>query len=183
MRIKREETIALFVDFQERMMPVITDGEAVIRRSVILLEGLKALDVPVVFLHQYPKGLGEIVPEIQTAAGDFTPLEKTSFSALGDEKITAEFERLRAAGIKNVLVCGVESHICVLQSCIDLVAAGFHPVMVADCVGSRNPYDREIGLRRAQQEGVLLTTVESILFELCERSGTEEFKAISKLVK
>jgi len=165
------------------MMPVIHGQEEITRRSVILLEGLKALDVPVVFLRQYPKGIGEIIPEIKTAAGEHTPFDKMTFSAMGDEQITAEFDRLFRAGIKNVIVCGVESHICVLQSCIDLVADGFQPILVADCAGSRNPYDKEIGLKRAEQENVLLTTVESILFELCLASGTDEFKIISKLVK
>ena len=183
MRIKREETAVLFVDLQERLIPAMDRGEEVIGRNVLLLEGLKVLGIPAVFLRQYPKGLGDIVPELREAAGDYIPFDKLAYSAMKDEAIAAEFDRLRASGVKNVIVTGVESHVCVLQSCIDLVAAGFQPILVVDCVSSRKAFDMEIGLRRAVQENVLLTTAESILFELCVVAGTEEFKAMSRVVK
>ena len=181
MRIRREETIALFVDLQERLIPVMDQSEAVVRRNVLLLEGLQILGIPSVFLRQYPKGLGDIVPELR--AGEYIPFDKLAYSAIQDAAIAAEFERLYARGVKNIIVTGVESHVCVLQSCIDLVEAGFRPVLVTDCVSSRNATEKEIALRRAVQEGVLLTTAEAILFELCMVAGTDEFKAISKLVK
>jgi len=183
MRIKKEETAALFVDLQERLIPAMDGGAEVVARNVMLLEGLNVLGVPAVFLRQYPKGLGDIVPEIRDAAGPYTPFDKLAYSAMKDEAIAAEFTRLQAQGIKTILVTGVESHVCVLQSCIDLVAAGFQPVLVADCVASRNAFDKEIGLKRAVQEQVLLTTAEAVLFELCVVAGTPEFKAISKLVR
>lgn len=183
MRIKREETIALFVDVQERLIPAMDQSEAVVRRNVLLLEGLKILNIPAVFLRQYPKGLGDIVAELRAVARDYTPFDKLAYSAMQDAAIAAEFERLRANGVQNVIVTGVESHICVLQSCIDLMEAGFQPVLVVDCVSSRNAAEKKIALRRAVQEGVLLTTAEAILFELCMVAGTDEFKAISKLVK
>ena len=183
MRISKQTTAALFVDMQERLIPAMDGGTEAVRRSVILLEGLKVMDIPMVFLRQYPKGLGDTVPELKAAMGDHTPFDKLAYSAMGDEAIRGEFARLKEKDIRNVLVCGVESHVCVLQSCIDLVAEGFQPLLVADCVASRNPYDKKIALRRAQQEGVLLTTMESALFELCVVAGTDEFKAISKLVR
>jgi len=183
MRIRRENTVALFVDLQERLIPAMDQGAEVVKRNVMLSEGLKILGVPRIFLHQYPKGLGGLVPEIKETAGDCVPFDKNSFSAMGDEAIAAEFERLRGLGVQNVIVSGVEAHVCVLQSCIDLVAAGFQPVLVTDCIDSRNPFDKKIGLRRAVQENVLLTTAESVLFELLAAAGTDEFKAISKLVK
>ena len=183
MRISKKNTVALFVDMQERLIPAINRGEEAVARAVILLEGLKVLDIPVIMLRQYPKGLGDTVIPLKEAMGDYIPFDKVSYSAMRDEAIRAEFGRLIERGIQNVLVCGVESHVCVLQSCIDLVAEGFQPIMVADAVASRNPFDKEIALCRARQEGVLLTTVEAALFELCVVAGTEEFKAISKLVK
>jgi len=183
MRIKREETAALFVDLQERLIPAMHEGEEVVKRNVMLLEGLQVMGVPAVFLRQYPKGLGDIVPELREAAGEITPFDKLAYSAMKDEAIAAAFERLHARGVKNIIVTGVESHVCVLQSCVDLVEAGFRPVMVVDCVSSRNQFDKKIALKRAAQESVLLTTAESILFELCVTAGTDEFKAISKLVK
>ena len=182
-RIKKEETAALVVDIQERLIPVIDQGAEVVRRNVILLEGLKILGVPRVFMRQYPKGLGDIVPEIREAAGEYVPFDKLAYSAMKDAPLAAEMERLRGTGVKSVLVCGVESHVCVLQTCIDLKEAGFLPVLVVDAVGSRSAFEKEIGLKRAMQEGVLLTTAEAVLFELLEVAGTEAFKAISKLVK
>ena len=183
MRIKREACALLVVDIQERLIPVIDQGDHVVSRNVILLEGLEILGVPRVFMRQYPKGLGDIVPEIRAAAGAYTPFDKLAYSAMKDAAIAAEMERLRAAGVTHVLVSGVESHVCVLQTCIDLKEAGFSPVLVVDCVGSRKPAEKEIGIKRAMQEGVLLTTAEAVLFELLVTAGTEEFKAISKLVK
>jgi len=183
MRITKENTAALFVDMQARLIPVIDEGMEVVHRSATFAEGMRVLGIPMVWLHQYPKGLGEIVPELQAVMGDYVPFDKQSFSAMGDEAIVAEFERLRGLGVKNILVCGVESHVCVLQSCIDLIAAGFQPLMVTDCVGSRKPSDRKIALRRAAQEGTLLTTLEAALLELCAYAGTDQFKAISKLIK
>ena len=183
MRISKENTAALFVDIQERLIPAIDGGDEVVRRSAILLEGLKVMAVPMIFLRQYPKGLGDTAELLREAMGDHIPFDKLAYSAMGDEAIRGEFARLKEQGIQNILVCGVESHVCVLQSCIDLVAEGFQPLMVVDAVSSRNPYDKKIALRRAMQEGILLTTVESALFELCVVAGTDEFKAISKLVK
>jgi len=183
MRISKENTTALFVDMQERLIPAMDGGAEAVQRSVVLLEGLKVMDIHMVFLRQYPKGLGDTVPELKAAMGDHVSYDKLAYSAMGDEAIRAEFARLKEQGIRNILVCGVESHVCVLQSCIDLVAEGFTPLLVADAVASRNPYDKKIALRRAQQENVLLTTVESALFELCVVAGTDEFKAISKLVR
>ena len=183
MRIEKHQTVALFIDIQERLIPAMDEGETVVRRNVMLLEGLKVLGIPAVFLRQYPKGLGDIVPELREIAGDYVPFDKLAYSAMKDEIIAAEFDRLRQSGIKNVIVTGVESHVCVLQSCIDLAEAGFQPVLVTDCVTSRSAYDKKIALKRAVQESVLLTTAESILFELCVVAGTDEFKAISRLVK
>ena len=183
MRITKENTAALFVDFQEKLIPAMDDGAEVVHRSVILLEGLKAMDIPMIFLRQYPKGLGDIVPEIRAAMGESRPFDKLAYSAMGDQAIVAEFQKLWVQGIRNILVCGVESHVCVLQTCIDLTEAGFTALMVTDAVASRRTSDKQIALQRAVQEVVLLTTVESILFELCKTAGTDEFKIISKLVK
>lgn len=180
MYVNATETAALIVDMQERLMPSIQDNEALVARSVILLQGLNALGIPMVVPRQYPKGLGDTIPEIKEAIGEHTPLDKMAFSALGEEAIV---ERFQSLGKKNVIVCGVEAHVCVLTSVIDLVAAGYQPVLVCDCIGSRCSYDKEIALQRAVQEGALLTTSEAILFELTKVSGTDTFKTISKLVK
>ena len=176
MRIEREHTIALVVDYQEKLVPAMNDKEKLLRNSCILLEGLKILDVPMVITQQYTKGLGMTVEEITQAAGMTEYIDKISFTAYDcvKEKISAK---------KYVIVCGIESHICVLQTVLDLKGAGFVPVLVADCVSSRKEGDKQVALERARQEGAIVTTYESLLFELLKVAGTETSKKIQKLVR
>ncbi len=180
MRIQAENSVVLVIDYQERLVPVIYENASIIEKTVTLLKGARALGLPFIMPRQYPKGLGDIIPEVKEAVGDFTPFDKLSFSACGETEI---MDHVRSLNKKNIIVCGIEAHVCVLQSVIDLKEAGFTPILVCDCIGSRFPYDKEIALLRAQQEGALLTTAESILFELTERAGSDTFKTISKLVK
>jgi len=185
MRILPQKTIALCIDMQEKLIPVMHDADHLIKRASILLEGLNILGVETKFLRQYPKGLGDTIPKIRALAGEaHQPYDKLAYSALGDEAIKEMLETKQAEnGIQNILVFGIEAHICVLQSCIDLKAAGFTPVLICDAVSSRNPWERELATRRAEQEEVLLSSVESILFELCRVAGMDEFKQISRLVR
>ena len=176
MRIEREHTIALVVDYQEKLVPAMNDKEKLLRNSCILLEGLKILDVPMVITQQYTKGLGMTVEEITQAAGMTEYIDKISFTAYDcvKEKISAK---------KYVIVCGIESHICVLQTVIDLKAAGFVPVLVSDCISSRKDSDKQVAIERARQEGAIVTTYESLLFELLKVAGTETSKKIQKLIR
>lgn len=176
MRIVREHTAALAVDFQERLVPAIADHEEVIHRTQILLEGLKMLEIPIILTQQYTKGLGMTVPEVREAASSEEYQEKIRFSGLSAvESLISEK--------KYILVCGMEAHCCVLQTVIDLAAAGYVPVLITDCIGSRRAYDREMAIERAKQEGAILTTSEAILFELLEVAGTPLSKGIQRLVK
>lgn len=176
MRIEREHTAALIVDFQERLVPAIADHEALMERVRILLRGLKALEIPMIVTQQYTKGLGMSVPEVWEASGETEYLDKISFSALkvAEPKIHDK---------KYILVCGMEAHCCVLQTVIDLAGAGYVPVLVTDCIGSRRESDREMAIRRAEQEGAVLTSSEAILFELLKEAGTPLSKEILKIVK
>lgn len=176
MRIEREHTAALIVDFQERLVPAIADHEELMRRVQILLKGLKALEIPMVVTQQYTKGLGMSVPEIWEAIGSTEYQDKIHFSGLS---VAEPFIREK----KYILVCGMEAHCCVLQTVIDLAAAGYVPVLVTDCIGSRKPRDLEMAIRRAGQEGAVLTTYEAILFELLETAGTPLSKEIQRLIK
>ncbi len=176
MRIEREHTAAVIVDYQEKLVPAMHEKETLIQKSCILLEGLKILDIPMVITQQYTKGLGMTVEAITEAAGTKEYIDKISFTAFDcvKEKISAK---------KYIIVCGIESHICVLQTVIDLKAAGFIPVLVADCVGSRKEMDKQVALERARQEGAIVTTYESLLFELLQVAGTETSKKIQKLIR
>lgn len=176
MRVERENTIALVIDYQEKLVPVMHEKEKLIHDSAILLAGLKQLEIPMIITQQYTKGLGTTVKEITDAAGHEEYLDKISFSAFESVK-----ERIK--GNKFVIVCGIETHICVLQTVIDLAANGYIPVVVEDCVSSRKPNDRRIALKRMKEEGAILTTYESILFELLKVAGTETSKKIQRLIK
>lgn len=172
--------MALVIDFQEKLMPVMDKAEALEARTGILLKGLRTLEVPMLFTQQYTKGIGMTISSLFEAAGEEKYFDKITFSCMDDEAIKNAVE---ASGKKNVIVCGIESHICVLQTCMDLKEAGYTPILVVDCMSSRKESDKEIAILRAQQEGILLTTTEAILFELTRKAGNPTFKEISRLIK
>lgn len=181
MRIDPANTAVLVVDYQEKLLPAIHDVEHLLERTKILLSGLQVLEIPVVLTEQYPRGLGPTVQEVKDCLGDnYQPYEKITFSVMGCEAVKEAFAAL---GKKNIIVCGTEAHICVLQSVIDLQAEGYQVYLVEDCIASRKPSDKESSIRRAMGEGALITSAEAILFELTYISGTSTFKQISKIVK
>ena len=180
MRILLEETCCVIVDYQERIMPTMSEKEQLIENSVKLLEGLKILEIPMLVTAQYAKGLGLNIEEIRKAAGTEEFYDKKSFSIYGEEGVV---EKLQSFGKKNVIICGIEAHICVLQSVIDLVAAGYQPILVIDCISSRKLSDKEAAIERAKAEGAIVTTYESLLFELMGGAYHEKFKMISNLIK
>jgi isochorismate hydrolase len=180
MRIIPENTQAMVIDMQEKLLPVMADRERCEKQVRLLLSGLRVLEIPFLLTQQYTKGLGMSVPRVVEAAGTDAYFDKHTFSCMTDEAIAEVLEKNER---KVVLVAGIEAHICVLQTCIDLLAAGYQPVLVTDAITSRHEADREIAIRRAEQEGVFLTTVESLLFELTVDSKHPKFKEISKLIK
>ncbi len=180
MRINKEHAIGLVIDIQERLLPHICEHEALLKNVGILLHGFKALEIPVLVTEQYKKGLGETAPPVKEVLEDFNPMEKITFSCCDDPQFMV---KMNNATKKYVIVCGIESHVCVLQTTIDLLEAGFQPVVVEDCISSRKSSDTVIAVERMRQEGAIITTYESILFELARVAGTDTFKAISKLVK
>ncbi|MFC2089892.1 hydrolase [Bacteroidota bacterium] len=180
MRILKEQTIGLVIDIQERLLPHIAAHEEILHNTTILLEGLKVLEIPVLLTEQYRKGLGPTVDLVQNSLASFDPMEKMTFSCCDDKEFEAA---LKNSGKKNVIICGIETHVCVLQTTIDMLEQGYQPVVVADCVSSRKIHDKEIAIERMRSEGAIISSYESILFELTRVSGTEMFKAISRLVK
>lgn len=180
MRIERENCMGLIIDIQERLFPVMDGKENLLANCTRLIEGLRILGIPMSVTQQYSKGLGNTVNEIGALFPEFTPIEKNTFSCM-DEPLFAV--HLSNSGKTNVLICGIESHVCVLQTAVDLKENGYHPIVIADCISSRNPEEKQIALNRFLLEGIRISTTESILFELTRYSGTAEFKAISKIVK
>jgi nicotinamidase-related amidase len=180
MRIKKEDTIAVVIDVQSKLYPFISENEKLAANTVRLIKGLKAIGIEILVTVQYSKGLGETIEPLQEALGEFRHMEKMSFSCCGDNNF---IEAVKKSGKKNVIICGIESHVCVLQTVIDLIEKGYKPVLIEDCVSSRSLNDKKFAVERMRQEGAIISTYESILFELLEVSGTETFKEISKIVK
>jgi isochorismate hydrolase len=180
MRITKRNTTGLVIDFQERLFPVMWEKEKLLKNCQILIQGLNELGLPLIVTQQYTKGLGETVEEIKSVLPDFHFIEKREFSCCDEPSVDVKLAELQT---KNVVICGIESHVCVLQTAIDLKEAGYHPVVVMDCVSSRSPESIELAKERFRFEGIMMTSVESILFELTRSSAALEFKAISKLVK
>jgi len=180
MRISRDRCAGLVIDIQERLFPHMEGKDELLRKCMILIEGLKILEVPLYLTEQYPKGLGPTLEVISDAIGPVAAIEKATFSCCDEP---GYLSALKNSGRKTLIVCGIEAHVCVLQTVVDLVASGYTPVVVEDCISSRNPGDKRVAIHRMRAEGAVITTCESILFELIRVSGTDEFKAISRLVK
>jgi nicotinamidase-related amidase len=180
MRILREETAAVIVDIQERLLPHIHEGDIMLKNCLRLIDGLKTLSIPVIITQQYTKGLGPTVPEVIQMFPEFRYTEKISFSCCGEPAFEKEIDSI---GKTDIIIFGIESHVCILQTCLDLLAAGRKVFVVEDCVSSRKPNDKQIAIERMRQEGARITTLESILFELTGKAGNETFKSISGIVK
>lgn len=169
----------LIVDVQEKLLPHIANGKAVVERCERLLEAAGILSVPISATEQYPSGLG---PTAEPLKSFFESIpEKLQFSCA--ESLEWAMPRAERDERDQIVVAGIEAHVCILQTAFDLTAGGFRVYIPVDAVGSRFPEDREIALRRLEAAGVTLITSESVLFEWCEVAGTEQFKLISRLVR
>lgn len=180
MRAYMEDSAAILVDIQERLVPAMYRGEETVKSCVSLIQGLQILNIPILAARQYPKGLGDLVEPVRDVLGVYKSYDKMSFSVYGDPKMK---EKLREMGKKNIFVFGIETHICVLQSVIDLQNDGYQVYLVSDCATSRKETDHKMAIKRAQAEGALVTTREAALYELLREAGSDQFKQISKLVK
>ena len=177
MKLDRERTALVVVDVQEAFRKAIPDFERVAEASATLVEGADALGLPILVTEQYPKGLGSTVPEVADHLPDSVqPVEKVRFSA-------AEADDFDLGGRGQALVCGIETHVCVNQTVLDLIDDGVEVHVAGDAVGSRTSENRELGLHKAEQAGAVLTSVETALFELLGGSDAPEFKQVQELVK
>lgn len=202
--LRRDRTVLTVIDVQERLLPSIHEAERVVLQCVRLVRGFHILGAPILVTEQYRKGIGptdarlieaclrpgsiddplpgpiDLTQEGPPPPPEFRPIEKMHFSsALHPPYI----EALEASGRRQVLLCGIESHVCVLQTALHLRERGYEVFLAADAVSSRNPRNVEIALRRMEQAGVQLTTVEMGIFEMLELSGTPEFKRWSRQIR
>jgi hypothetical protein len=180
MKIKAEDCVFIQVDIQEKLFPFISNNEELEKNLIILLKGLKLHNIPFIINEQYKKGIGETIPSLRELVDEYPHFEKTTFSCCGNEEGLAA---IKAEGKKTVILAGIETHVCVLQTALDLLEEGFSVVIVTDCVSSRKQKDKDTAIQRLIQAGVVPTTYESLLFELTANAKHPVFKEISKLVK
>ena len=178
--MNREDTALVIIDCQTKLMPAIAHTEELEATVVKMTEGAKVLGLPVIVTQQYTKGLGPTVDSINEVLGAYEPIEKTTFSAMGAPEFV---EAVKAAGKKNILMTGVETHICVEQTTLDLLEAGYNVYLIQDCVGSRKDNDKNVACQRMAAAGAVVTTYEAALYEILRGAKEEGFKAISAIVK
>lgn len=180
MLLSAHETLLLAIDIQERLLPAMQDGERVVHNTGILLQAAAALRVPALLTEQYPRGLGGTVAQVRAAAGDSAVLEKMHFSAWREPTIR---DRIVSTARSQVVIAGIEAHVCVLQTALDLAAEGRRVMVVADAVSSRQADSVALAHARLQAAGVGLATTEMCLFEWLGTASHPEFKALSKLIR
>ncbi len=177
MRLVPEQSLLCVIDVQERLLAVIPDSAQVVGRCIRLAEAARLLGVRCVLTEQYPRGLGSTAPGLAAMLPSIP--EKLSFSCVGCEA----FDAAVASGVTAVVVAGLETHVCVAQTALDLVAAGRRVYLVVDAVASRHAIDHETALRRLEAAGVVLVTSEAVLFEWCRTAAHPQFQAIRQLVR
>lgn len=183
MLIGRDISCLLVVDIQEKLLPAMQDPMLVVRNTGILMQAAARLGVPVLVSEQYPQGLGPTVAELRHLAPADSILAKTAFSCADDPGLR---QRLVDLGRPQVIVCGIEAHVCVLQTALGLSGGGpdrLSPVVVGDATSSRANANREAALVRLRGDGVQIATTEMVLFEWLGRAGTPEFKELSRLIR
>jgi nicotinamidase-related amidase len=176
---KRDRTAFLVVDFQEKFMPVIPEAEAILAHLVRICRAARILRVPLLVTEQYPKGLGQTVPELWPYLDGVERIEKVCFSCFGEPKFTGMLEGLK---VDTLILAGIEAHVCVAQTAFDAIEAGYQVHILEDAVGSRDPRNARIALDRLREAGAVISSTEMALFELLGRAGTPEFKEIQQLV-
>ncbi len=178
--IKRQDAFFILVDVQGKLANLMSEKEKLFKNLKILIQGLRELEIPIVWAEQYPEGLGETVPEIKEVLTGLEPIAKRSFSVCRNPDLMQE---IRATGRRQAIVAGIESHVCVYQTVSDLLSKDYGTTIVADAISSRTKENNELGLQKMLSEGAWITSVEMLLFELLETAEGESFRKISKLVK
>lgn len=178
MRVKRSDCVLLVIDVQDRLIGSIARHEAVVENIGALIRAAQVLDVPVMATEQ--EKLGKIVPELEGLLSDSPRFRKLSFSCCGDSVFMRMLRQVRK---KTVIVCGIEAHICVLQTVLDLLKHRYHVLLVRDATSSHAAIDRETAIERMRSAGAIIATTEAVIYELTEKAGTEEFRKILEILK
>lgn len=180
MRINRERAFLLVTDVQERLVPAMHAPEKMLGQCEMLIRGAEGLGLPILVSEQYPQGLGATVPRLAELMPEAARYAKLHFSCAGDPPLRAA---IAALGRDQPVLCGIESHVCVTQTALDLNALGYHSYVVADATSSRNPDHVACALERLRANGVEIVVAEQVLFECLDKAGTNSFKAVAALIK
>ena len=178
--LDRNRVGLLVIDIQQKLLKVMAHQDQVVENTVKLIKGFKIFQSPIFVTEQYPEGIGKTATPIKKVLGDVEIQEKLTFSCCGVEGL---IHSLRSKKIDQLVLCGIETHICVWQTAMDLIDQGFMVDVVKDAVSSRKDVDYETALARMLHHGIDVVTTEMVLFEILERAGTDEFKEIAKLIK
>lgn len=178
--LQPEDSALLVIDIQERLAAVMTERKKVVDNCLHLIELSRLLNIPVIVTEQYPKGLGPTVEEIRKALPEYKPFEKLSFNCCDEKGFMELIENLKR---RRLILTGMETHICVLQTCLGLLKKGFYVHVVSDAVCSRSEENKKTGLEVMRDAGAVITCTETVLFQELKVAGTEEFKIISKRIK
>ncbi len=168
----------LIIDIQEKLLPLIRGRSRLVWNARRLIDGAAILEIPVAVTEQYPRGLGATVAELASRLP--APAEKLRFSC---SECASIFEQWKSAGRFKIAIAGIETHVCVQQTALDLIADGFDVYLCVDALGTRHAIDHDVALRRLESSGATLTTCEAALFEWCQQAGTDSFRSISQLVR
>lgn len=178
--LEREKSLLVVIDVQERLLPVMSDPDRVLDRAVRAVKGCAALGVPILVTEQVPAALGPTVEALREALEPYEPITKDSFSCCGERAFVEAVDRIDP---REVLLSGIESHVCVFQTARALIEAGRRVHILSDAVDSRDPENRAVALRRMEKEGAIPSSVEMALFEMLKGASAPEFRKIVKIVK
>ena len=185
MILNQQASQLLVVDIQAWLLPAMTQQEPLMANAARLCQAARLLDIPITISEQYPKGIGATVPEVIEACGaKATILPKLTFSCLRDESLAQRINELGKVHLRRqIVVCGIEAHVCVLQTALDLQSSGFDVVVIGDAISSRTADSKSFAIERMRSHGVDVATTEMAVFEWLERAGTAQFKTLSQLIK
>lgn len=178
--LKRENTAFVLIDVQGKLAEIVHESKQMMKNLQILIEAMKILEIPIIWVEQYPEGLGPTSKELADLLTDYQPIRKMTFDACKTEQFV---QAVKETGKTHMLVAGIETHICVYQTAYGLKQLGYDVEVVQNGVSSRRLEDKEVGLEKMKSAGILVTCVETAIYELLEVAGTEQFKKILKLVK
>lgn len=178
--LTRDGTVLVVIDVQEKLFAKVKDQERIANNIRRLIQFAGILGMPVVLTEQYPKGLGSTIPEIRNLTSEIKPIEKLEFSCLASSAFRERLDEIQA---RNLILTGIEAHICVAQTAIEALAEGYGVYVVQDAVSSRRLEDKAVAIERMRNQGAIIVTTEMLMYEILRKAGTPEFKKILELVK